>query len=58
MTNQCSICKLEYADEKTAKQCEAWCGTHDSCNFLIAKQAINKKAAKEMPAEDDERFNQ
>ncbi len=54
---KCKICKLEYVDEKTAKDCEAWCSTHDSCNYLIARQAINKDEAKNMPAETDERFH-
>lgn len=54
---QCKICKLKYSDEKIAKECEAWCGAHQSCNFLIARQAINKDEAKNMPAADDKRFN-
>jgi len=53
---QCKICKLEYASQELAAQCQAWCSTHDSCNFLIAKQAVNKEAAKNFKPEDDERF--
>lgn len=56
MTFICNVCKLEYADEATAKNCEAWCSTHDSCNYLIAKQAINKNKAKGMSVSEDERF--
>ena len=56
--HQCKICKLEYVDEKTAKECEAWCSTHDSCNYLIARQAINKKEAKGLSVEEDERFKE
>lgn len=55
-THQCNICKLEYTDEKIAKDCEAWCSTHNSCNYLVAKQAINKNEAKDLSVEDDERF--
>lgn len=53
----CQVCKLEYNDEKLAQDCEAWCSTHPSCNFLIARHAINKKEAKDMPTEEDERFS-
>jgi hypothetical protein len=56
MAYQCKICKLKYSNEKLAKECEAWCSTHDSCNFMIAKQAINKDEAQSMAIEDDERF--
>ncbi len=55
---QCKICKLKYTDEKTAKDCEVWCSTHDSCNYLIAKLAINKEEAKSLSVEDDERFKE
>ncbi len=53
---QCAVCKLKYKDEATAKQCLKWCSHHDSCNFYIAKQAINKEEASGKPV-DDERFN-
>lgn len=55
-TFQCKICKLEYDRETLAEQCQAWCSTHDSCNFPIAKLAVNKDQAKNMLAENDERF--
>lgn len=55
---QCKICKLKYADELTAKACEAWCSAHQSCNFLIARQAVNKDEAKNMPLSDDSRFKE
>ncbi|MEK7161581.1 MAG: hypothetical protein AAB729_02725 [Patescibacteria group bacterium] len=52
---QCDICKLKYRDEAAAKQCHAWCSAHDSCNFAIARQAINKgKVARGKL--DDKRF--
>ncbi len=57
MPYQCAICKLEYANEETAKVCQEWCSTHDSCNFLIAKQALNKDQMKQAPAGDDERYH-
>jgi hypothetical protein len=53
---QCQVCKLKYINEKTAKACEDWCGTHQSCNFLITRQAINKDEAENLPISDDERF--
>lgn len=53
---QCAICKLKYRDETTAKQCFEWCSQHDSCNFNIAKLAINKDEVGKEPL-DDERFN-
>lgn len=56
--HQCKICKLEYSDEKTAKECETWCSTHNSCNYFIARQAVNKKEAKNLPVKDDERFKE
>ncbi len=56
MTYQCKICKLAYSDEKIAEQCQAWCSSHDSCNYLIAKQAVNKGQVRDLPVEDDERF--
>ncbi len=55
-TFQCKICKLEYGDADLAKQCEDWCSAHNSCNFMIARQAINKDQAKNLEPEDDERF--
>lgn len=41
MEYQCKICKLHYADKKTANACYAWCSKHpDSCNFKITKESI------------------
>jgi hypothetical protein len=42
---QCSVCKLEFADPKLARQCEQWCSTHNSCNLEIGRQAINRSPA-------------
>ena len=53
---KCKICKLKYQDQATAEQCQAWCDTHSSCNFHIAKQAINKQEV-EAGGFNDERFN-
>jgi hypothetical protein len=58
MTYKCDVCKLEYDEEKLAKECYAWCSTHNSCNFLIARQAINKEQAKAMSPSDDERYKE
>jgi len=58
MVYQCKICKLEYVEAKTAKECQNWCSTHDSCNYLIAKQATNKDTAKGLSVEADERFKE
>lgn len=56
MSFQCPVCKLEYADEATAKACQEWCSTHDSCNFLIAGQAVNKGQMSNKSADADERY--
>jgi len=55
-TYKCEVCKLEYSDPKTAKACQQWCSTHNSCNYQIAKQAVNKDEAKNKPVSGDERF--
>ena len=38
--SQCLECSLHYADEATAKECEAWCGQYKSCNIDITKNSI------------------
>ncbi len=58
MTYKCKVCKLEYSNQETAKACQEWCSTHNSCNYQIAKLAVNKDQAKNMPATEDERFKQ
>ncbi|MBI4053796.1 MAG: hypothetical protein HY397_00525 [Candidatus Doudnabacteria bacterium] len=55
MIYECHVCKLEYLDEDTAKRCQEWCENHNSCNFLIAKQAINKEEMLKQSV-TDERF--
>jgi len=37
---QCEECGLFYADEETAKKCQAWCTEHRSCNLEIIKHAV------------------
>ena len=54
MPHKCSICKLEFSDAELARQCEAWCSTHNGCNLEIARQAINKATAYTAA---DQRFN-
>lgn len=56
MAYKCEVCKLAYAKEETAKICQEWCSTHNSCNFLIAKQAINKDQMAEESPQKDERY--
>jgi hypothetical protein len=36
---ECSECHLLYKDEEWAKQCEAWCKVHHSCNLAITAHA-------------------
>ena len=38
---QCKECGLRYREEKIAKECERWCGEHQSCNLNITKHAVN-----------------
>lgn len=35
----CPECGLVYDDKDWAKQCEAWCKAHNSCNLAITKHA-------------------
>lgn len=37
---RCPECGLGYADQAIAKQCEAWCREHKSCNLDIIKHAV------------------
>ena len=43
----CSICKLHFEDEQTAKECEEWCRNNDSCNLAIASKSIEARKSKE-----------
>jgi len=43
---QCPECGLHYDDEQIAKQCEAWCKEHKSCNLLIEQQSIESRNRK------------
>ena len=36
----CPACGLHYRDEKVAKQCQAWCEEHHSCNLDIIQHAV------------------
>ena len=40
---QCEACSFHYADEETAKKCEDWCRSTNSCNLEIIKEAIENK---------------
>ena len=37
---ECPVCCLRYADKDLARQCETWCGAHDSCNLELIKNAL------------------
>src|SRR3989344_6063057 len=37
---QCKECGLWYREEKLAKECQAWCSKHQSCNLEITKHAV------------------
>lgn len=39
---KCEECGLFYADDETAKKCQAWCAEHKSCNLDIIKHAIEE----------------
>ncbi len=56
MAYKCEVCKLEYDKEEIAKSCYEWCSTHGSCNFLIARQAINKNKVAKESSSNDERY--
>lgn len=40
----CPECGLHYPDAQAAKQCEAWCQEHRSCNLEITRAAVENKA--------------
>lgn len=42
MIYTCALCKLGYANMKTAKECEAFCKSHDACSLEITKKAVYK----------------
>jgi len=39
---QCTGCGLFYVEEDRARQCEAWCVAHQSCNLEITKYAVQR----------------
>lgn len=39
---ECSLCGFRYESESWAKQCEAWCTEHHSCNLDITQHAKQK----------------
>lgn len=41
-TYKCVDCGLEYADEKTAKECEDFCEKFGACSLEITKKAIRR----------------
>ena len=40
---QCPICAMHYRDEQKAKECEAWCMEHKSCNLDIIVHAVENE---------------
>jgi len=36
----CEACGMVYSSKDLAKECEAWCNSHGSCNLDITKNAI------------------
>lgn len=40
---QCEACGFHYSEEALAKQCEAWCTAHNSCNMEITKHAVENQ---------------
>ncbi len=45
MVYLCEICSFGYADRETARSCENFCRTHNSCSFEITKKAVYKPEA-------------
>ena len=41
--SKCPECGLHYEDETRAKECEAWCREHRSCNLEIISHAVESK---------------
>ncbi len=41
---ECPACGLHYNNEATAKECEAWCSMHKSCNLDITKHSVEASA--------------
>ncbi len=41
---QCPECKLHYENEQVAKQCEAYCKEHQSCNMDITRLSEERKS--------------
>ncbi len=39
---KCPECGLHYKGKATAKQCEAWCKEHKSCNLEITKFSMEQ----------------
>ncbi|OGL30605.1 hypothetical protein A3D14_03310 [Candidatus Saccharibacteria bacterium RIFCSPHIGHO2_02_FULL_47_12] len=37
---RCPECGLHYENEEIAKQCEAWCSEHKSCNLEITRFSV------------------
>lgn len=38
----CTECGFKYREQERAKQCEAWCKEHQSCNIEITKYAVEQ----------------
>lgn len=50
---QCPECGLHYTDQETAKQCQAWCKGHKSCNLEITQHSVEAKQGMSTPARND-----
>lgn len=42
---QCPKCGLHYRDEILAKECEAFCKTHNACSLEISMKSIEHQEA-------------
>lgn len=44
--HKCPECGLHYENKDRARECEAWCKEHQSCNLEITSHAIENKQNK------------
>ncbi len=42
--HKCEECGMSYKEEDLAKQCQAWCKEHGTCNVEITKNAIENNS--------------
>jgi hypothetical protein len=43
----CSVCGLTFDEQQWAKECEAWCHVHESCNLAITAYARERRTTTE-----------